>query len=77
MQADADGYICDVQIGGENAWYMLGHVFWTEEFSRKFLEILDKIYDLPETENLLWEKIFMAHLDTLKMPISKVSMRSK
>ena len=71
MQEDAEGNICDVQIGGENAWYMLGHVFWTEEFSRRFLEILEKIYNLPETADKLWEKIFMAHLDTLKMKIRK------
>ena len=71
MKEDADGYISDVQIGGENAWFMLGHVFWTEAFSKAFLEILERIYNLPETENLLWEKIFMAHLDTLKMKIRK------
>lgn len=71
MQEDEAGYICDVQIGGENAWFMLGHVFWSEPFSKAFLRILDKIYTLPETENMLWEKIFMSHLDTLKMKIRK------
>ena len=71
MTEDEQGYIDSVQVGGSNAWYMLGHVFWTEEFSRRFLEILEKIYDLPETADKLWEKIFMAHLDTLKMKIRK------
>ena len=71
MQEDAEGYITDVQIGGENAWYMLGHVFWSEEFSKAFLDILEKIYDLPETVDMLWEKIFMNNLDSLKMKIRK------
>lgn len=71
MQEDAQGNICDVQVGGENAWFMLGHVFWNEAFSKAFLEILERIYDLPETANVLWESIFMAHLDTLKMKIRK------
>lgn len=71
MQEDAEGFICDVQVGGEDAWFMLGHVFWSEEFSKAFLEILEKIYDLPETANVLWEKIFMDHLDVLKMKIRK------
>lgn len=71
MQEDNAGYICDVQIGGSNAWYMLGHVFWSEDFSRRFLEILEGIYDLPETADKLWEKIFMEHLDVLKMKIRK------
>lgn len=71
MQIDEDGYICDVQIGGANAWYMLGHVFWNEAFSQKFIEILDAEYDLPETANLLWESIYMRHLDALKLKMRK------
>lgn len=71
MTEDEEGYIDSVTIGGENAWYMLGHTFWSREFSKKFLEILEAEYDLPETIDKLWEKIFMAHLDVLKMRIRK------
>ena len=71
MTEDNDGYIDYVQIGGENAWYMLGHTFWNERFSKKFLEILTKIYHLPETRDALWERIFMEHLEELKMKIRK------
>lgn len=71
MQEDAQGYISSVTIGGEKAWYMLGHTFWDERFSGGFLSILEKEYDLPETADKLWEKIFMAHLDTLKMKIRR------
>lgn len=71
MTEDEDGYIDSVTVGGSNAWFMLGHTFWTEEFSQKFLEILEKIYDEPETAGLLWEAIYMKNLDTLKMKIRK------
>ncbi len=71
MTEDADGYIDAVTVGGENAWFMLGHTFWSETFSKNFLCILEKIYDLPETVDLLWEAIYMAHLDVLKMKIRK------
>lgn len=71
MTEDAQGYINSVQIGGRDAWFMLGHVFWSEEFSQKFLALLEKIYDLPETVDKLWEKIFMDHLDTMKMKIRR------
>ena len=71
MTEDDDGYINSVHIGGSDAWYMLGHTFWCEEFSRKFLQILHRIYNEPETVNLLWESIFMAHLDELKMKIRR------
>lgn len=71
MTEDAEGYINGVTVGGHNAWFMLGHVFWNETFSKKFVDILTEIYDLPETIDALWEKIFMEHLDELKMKIRK------
>lgn len=71
MTEDKDGYIDSVTVGGKDAWFMLGHTFWSEEFSSKFLEILEEIYDLPETVDLLWESIYMQHLDTLKMKMRK------
>ena len=71
MTEDEDGYISSVNIGGRNAWYMLGHAFWSREFSERFLKILDDIYDEPSTSGLLWEAIFMAHLYELKMKIRK------
>ena len=71
MTEDDEGYINHVQIGGQNAWYMLGHTFWNEEFSSKFIKILMEIYHLPETKDALWEKIFMEHLEELKMKVRK------
>ncbi len=73
LDCDEDGTITNVVVGGENSWFMLGHTFWSEEFSREFIRILEEIYDLPETADLLWESIYMKHLDTLKMKIRKYS----
>lgn len=71
METDSDGWITNVTVGGADAWYMLGHAFWTEEFSRRFVEILDEIYDRPETAPKFWETIFMENLDRLKMKMRK------
>ena len=71
MQEDREHNISAITIGGEDAWYMLGHAFWSETFSKEFIKILQKEYELPETKGKLWEKIFMAHLDVLKMKIRK------
>lgn len=71
MESDEDGIINAVTIGGVNAWFMLGHTFWDEKFSREFLDILVAEYDCPETADLLWESIYMKHLDRLKMKIRK------
>lgn len=71
MQEDEAGHISSVVIGGENAWYMLGHAFWSRDFSARFLSILEDEYEREETRDKLWEKILMAHLDVLKMRIRK------
>lgn len=71
MTEDENGFINSVTIGGSDAWYMLGHVFWSCEFSKKFLSILEREFHWEETRDKLWEKIYMAHLDVLKMRIRK------
>ena len=71
MTEDENGYINSVTIGGNRAWYMLGHTFWSREFSSSFLSILEKEYNNKETAGKLWEKIYMEHLDILKMRIRK------
>ena len=71
MKEDEKGYIKSVSIGGRNSWYMLGHTFWSETFSKRFIDILQTEYDYPETAGKLWEKIFISHLDVLKMKIRK------
>lgn len=73
MTEDSNGYVNSVTVGGRDAWFMLGHAFWSSSFSERFLEILEGMYDTPECADLLWESIYMAHLDELKMKIRKYS----
>ena len=49
METGDDGYVNRVQIGRENAGIVLGHVFGTRVFSRKFVGTLEAEYQLPET----------------------------
>lgn len=67
VSEDEDGTICGVTIGGENAWVMLGHTFWSREFSHRFLELMSPLYAVPEVSGQLWERFYMAHLDVLHM----------
>mgnify|MGYP004492109061 CR=1 FL=1 len=71
LTEDAAGYIASVKIGSSQAWYMIGHTFWSNDFSQKFLSIMDSIYDQSATADLLWEDIYIQHLDVLKMKIRK------
>lgn len=71
MEEDEEGFISKVTIGGRDAWYMLGHTFWSRDFSKKFMEILEPIYNDPDIINALWERVFLDHLDQLKMKIRR------
>lgn len=71
LTEDQEGYIDSVTVGGKDAWYMMGHTFWSAVYSQKFIEILEAIYDDEKIKDMLWEDIYMAHLDTLKMKIRK------
>lgn len=68
---DSNGWIRDVKIGGADAWYMLGHAFWSREFSRRFIRILEREYGAPETAAMFWEDLFISHLDELPMKIRR------
>lgn len=68
---DTNGVITDVNIGGRDSWYMLGHTFWDSSFSQTFVRILDDVYNEPETADKLWENIYLEHLDELHMMIKK------
>ena len=69
--SEEDGLIKDVKVGGQDSWVMLGHVFWSESFSRNFLHILEDEYEWPETADKLWETIYIEHINELPMKIRK------
>lgn len=68
---EKDGWITNVTVGGKDSWVMLGHVFWSESFSRTFLNILEQEYDKQETTDKLWEMIYIEHINELPMKIRK------
>lgn len=71
LTTDSQNRITDVVIGGRDSWYMLGHVCVDSTFSEKFLKYLEEAYPLAETKPLLWEHLYMQHLDTLTLYMKK------
>lgn len=71
MTCGAHDRITKVTIGGSDAWYMIGHVYFDEAFSKRFVQILREEYDLPQTAGKLWEDIFIEHIDELDMQMRK------
>lgn len=69
--AGKDNRIEGVSVGGCDSWVMMGHAYWSREFSRKFVDILDAVYDAPETAAKLWEDIYADHVDELPMVVRK------
>ena len=60
-----DGIIKGVTVGGENKWYMLGHVYFDRAFSEQFVSILEKEFKHEAYKLQLWEDYYARHLDTL------------
>lgn len=71
LQTDAKDWITGVSIGGNRQWYMLGHTFWSEKFSGKFVQILEDIYEDENTRDKLWESIYLEYISQLKMKIRR------
>ena len=65
------GRITNVTPGGCASWYMLGHVYFDREFSRKFSQILRESYDQQVTREHLWEDLYIRHIGELEMYIRK------
>ena len=61
------GRIVDVAIGGADSLVMLGHVYFDRAFSAAMKAILEAEYDLPATQDKLWEELYIDHLAELIM----------
>ena len=65
------GRITRTAPGGADCWVMLGHVYWDRSFSAAFREVLDAVYDEPQTVSKLWEEIYAEHIDHLPLYLRK------
>lgn len=61
---DADE-ITGVDVGGADSWYMIGHVYFSEDFSRAFRNIFEEEYKKEETRLGYWEDLYIRHIDRL------------
>lgn len=71
ITTNANDKITKVAVGGENEWIMLGHVYFSKAFSEKFLNILLAEYNNIGVDKMLWEDIYIKHINELDMYIKK------
>lgn len=70
LTCDKDDHIINVTVGGANAWYMIGHVFFSKDFSDAFKKILVDEYKNEETRQGYWEDVYIKHLK--EFPLMKI-----
>lgn len=71
VKTDNKDRITNVVIGDSSSWYMLGHVYFDKTFSKEFTSLLKKDYLLESTKHMLWEDVYIKHIDKLSMCIKK------
>lgn len=67
VQTDNRGMINKVTVGGKDAYVMLGHAYFSRDFSLKFCHILEKNYNRFGETDLLWEKMYSEYITELKL----------
>lgn len=70
LSVDENDNIIDVTVGGADSWYMVGHVYFSNDFSAAFSKILISEYEKEETKHGYWEDLYIKHL--LKLPLMKI-----
>lgn len=71
LTMDCDDYIKEVSVGGCDAWYMAGHVYFSDSFSRIFREIMKQEYSKESVRNGYWEDVYIQHIKELPMQVKR------
>lgn len=72
ISVNENDYIESVTVGGHDSWYMVGHVYFSNDFSCKFREIFKEAYLEESTRYGYWEDVYIKHLNELpKMKIHR------
>ena len=67
LTIDAEDNITEVVVGGHDAWYMIGHVYFSEEFSKAFKQLLSVEYEKEETKQGYWEDVYIRYINELPL----------
>lgn len=72
IDVDTDDNITSVKAGGQDSWYMVGHVYFSSDFSKQFAALLRKEYENETTRHGYWEDVYIRFIDSLpKMKIHR------
>lgn len=74
MEYDKNGKITSAVVGGHDCWFMIGHAYFSKQFSSRFAELLENEYKnsgMSDVKAGLWEDLYISHIDELPMYIRK------
>ena len=71
IETNQQGRIHKVSIGGHDADIMLGHVYFDENFSKQFVELLEHLEDNSDYWHHVWEYLYIQHLNSLDLELRK------
>ena len=71
MKTDNKGRITGIEHSPKDMYCMLGHVYFSKDFSECFRELLVENYNETSVKERLWEYFLEQHLDRLKIYIRK------
>lgn len=58
MTMDADGYVLDEQLGGNDCYQMVGIYYWSKKDARKLAQDIQKVYhEMPGGRERYWETV--------------------
>lgn len=75
LSVDEYDNIINVAVGGSNSWYMVGHVYFSNDFSEVFSKILVSEYEKEETKQGYWEDVYIRYIQQL--PLMKIHRYKK
>lgn len=66
-----DGAFKELSIGGRNAYAIQGPAYFSAEFSKAFVKLLEEYYAKPESADYYWEHILLFEMDKLPAMYNK------
>ncbi len=57
--------------GGFDQWYTMGQVFWDNEFSTRYMNLLVSEYNLPEVQDMLFDDFYIRHAEKFRPAVWK------
>lgn len=71
IRADRSGRIIGIKHGPVDGWCMMGQVYFSRAFSRKFAALLKANFDKADVRQSRWEYLYEKNLKTLKMSVRR------